>query len=1125
MEQQEPTFYEDNQDEFIKLTEQIAKFMKKKSKKEMKIWTKKKNNVFLWKCFEYFLPIYMKYDDEYREILQIPLRKISPSLESTLSIKVLKGYEIFDKHFYPDYIKFLTTHNIKIDKNKYKLSRDEAVRLTQMQIVELKKMDKIGKELTNVSWEAFFYTALVEKFLNVNLYSMDLLSIINNSRGFPHEEYVMYRDKWWIVVKAQYGDFIQELKKHPNVGNAFEEYPDFFKIFVQWIDISYTIDGNNTTNLIPREGEDKWNIKIFDGLFKQYLKDYIRELEKDPLVVARAARGLRPSHQDEIERVARKKKRREYIQREWSIDNLDPKEIKKLEERWKKYFHRDEIKDLENSKFKIYVYYEMDKRIANFKEKNSQIKISENVLIPKIYEQKQLLMEEMEDEFGMSEAIEERTARFRMIFNRFEELNEWTKKIEKATIFFLRENSTKLKTNIEMIKNELAEMQRGQEKEVKKFKKQLTILKTMKDKLGDERYENEIYNKYGGIIVYLEKFKEIIRAKYPIIETYIDGSESETSTYESEYINRLEYMRDIEAMGDQPTLAEMDELSDKKPLIATVVADEKPLIATVVEETEKKMTKSQEEKSQEEEDAELIKLFEKDPSSIFTKTKSKNKKNKKKKKGNTSPSSGEKEPVMTGFLTVEQLKKNQEEDRKREEEERRKRKEWEAEQERLKSQKREKIKQPEGGFLETELLQEFLGMKKNTIEEFKSSISDKIPEEIEKIIMWDSILSVLIDLEYDVLQNLEEPVMGILGGGFAAHLLTKDVEGGPYPTDDIDIKIYPAKKQDKNIVKIAREKMYEYLEAKPIAIQNPQRGQKADEIMKKINSKMKRYYDDGKQFIKDVMISYMYSLEGELASLQKKLKLLGVEIKGDGRKNGYVPPKREPEAERELKDLYKKTMLEIDAKQKELIKDKDRKTGLYVIKIAVDINRKYKFIETFPYSKDVYYKTEFNTERKAVCDIGFWKDDHMIPSIMGLLRGQRKAGGYIHDYKKPWLPFHEYKYRGKDINLPIIHKDNLIEEKKVLVKDKHSLFNSQEAIEHKTPNWDLQLELLENLASKKKGGRTLKRRRKKKETRRRRNKKVKTKKKRKKKERRRRRKKKRKKSRKKRKKRRRRTRK
>ena len=1144
MEQQEPTFYEDNQDEFIKLTEQIAKFMKKKSKKEMKIWTKKKNNVFLWKCFEYFLPIYMKYDDEYREILQIPLRKISPSLESTLSIKVLKGYEIFDKHFYPDYIKFLTTHNIKIDKNKYKLSRDEAVRLTQMQIVELKKMDKIGKELTNVSWEAFFYTALVEKFLNVNLYSMDLLSIINNSRGFPHEEYVMYRDKWWIVVKAQYGDFIQELKKHPNVGNAFEEYPDFFKIFVQWIDISYTIDGNNTTNLIPREGEDKWNIKIFDGLFKQYLKDYIRELEKDPLVVARAARGLRPSHQDEIERVARKKKRREYIQREWSMDNLDPKEIKKLEERWKKYFHRDEIKDLENSKFKIYVYYEMDKRIANFKEKNSQIKISKNVLIPKIYEQKQLLMEEMEDEFGMSEAIEERTARFRMIFNRFEELNEWTKKIEKATIFFLRENSTKLKTNIEMI-NELAEMQRGQEKEVEKFKKQLTILKTMKDKLGDDRYENEIYNKYGGIIVYLEKFKEIIREKYPIIETYIDGSESETSTDESEDtkdtkdINRLlEYRLDIEAMGDEPTLNEMDELSDRlgklkksdeEPLIGTVVTDKEPLIATVVEEPiQVKETEKQNPISQEKTDAELIELFksDEDPSPRFTKTKSnKKKKKKKKKKGNTSPSSGEKEPVMTGFLTVEQLKKNQEEDRKREEEERRKRKEWEAEQERLKSQKREKIKQPEGGFLETELLQEFLGMKKNTIEEFKSSISDKIPEEIEKIIMWDSILSVLIDLEYDVLQNLEEPVMGILGGGFAAHLLTKDVEGGPYPTDDIDIKIYPAKKQDKNIVKIAREKMYEYLEAKPIAIQNPQRGQKADEIMKKINSKMKRYYDDGKQFIKDVMISYMYSLEGELASLQKKLKLLGVEIKGDGRKNGYVPPKREPEAERELKDLYKKTMLEIDAKQKELIKDKDRKTGLYVIKIAVDINRKYKFIETFPYSEDMYYKTEFNTERKAVCDIGFWKDDHMIPSIMGLLRGQGKAGGYIHDYKKPWLPFHEYQYQGEDINLPIIHKDNLIEEKKVLVEDKELLFNSQEAIEHKTPNWNLQRKLLE-LASKKKGGRTLKRRRKKKETRRRRKKKrKKSRKKRKKKETRRRRKKKRKKSRKKRKKRRRRTRK
>ena len=132
----------------------------------------------------------------------------------------------------------------------------------------------------------------------------------------------------------------------------------------------------------------------------------------------------------------------------------------------------------------------------------------------------------------------------------------------------------------------------------------------------------------------------------------------------------------------------------------------------------------------------------------------------------------------------------------------------------------------------------------------------------------------------------------------------------------------------------------------------------------------------------------------------------------------------------------------------------------------------------------MYYEKEFNTERKAVCDIGFWKDGHMIPSIMGLLKGQKKAGGYIHDYKKPWLPFHEYKYRGKDINLPIIHKDNLIEEKKVLVEDKELLFNSQEAIQHKTPNWIKQRELLQKIASKKKGGRTLKRRRRKKKTKR-----------------------------------------
>jgi len=361
---------------------------------------------------------------------------------------------------------------------------------------------------------------------------------------------------------------------------------------------------------------------------------------------------------------------------------------------------------------------------------------------------------------------------------------------------------------------------------------------------------------------------------------------------------------------------------------------------------------------------------------------------------------------------------------------------------------------------------------------------------MEKIIIWDSILSVLIDLEYEVFQNLEEPVMGILGGGFAAHLLTRDVEGGPYPTDDIDIKIYPVKKPDKKIVEIAREKMYEYLEAKPIAIQNPQRGQKADEIMKKINSKMRELNGDENPFLKEVMISYMYSLEGELASLQKKSKLLYVELNGDTR--GYVPPKRDPQAEQELNDLYQKTMLEIDAKKQELIKDKDRATGLYVIKIAVDINRKYKFIEKLPYSNEVYYEKEFNTERKAMCDIGFWKDGHMIASIMGLLKGQKKAGGYIHDYKKPWLPFNEYKYRGKDINLPIIHKDNLIEEKKVLVEDKHSLFNSQEAIEHKTPNWIKQRELLQKITSRKGGGRTLKRRRKKKETRRRRNKKVKT---------------------------------
>ena len=132
----------------------------------------------------------------------------------------------------------------------------------------------------------------------------------------------------------------------------------------------------------------------------------------------------------------------------------------------------------------------------------------------------------------------------------------------------------------------------------------------------------------------------------------------------------------------------------------------------------------------------------------------------------------------------------------------------------------------------------------------------------------------------------------------------------------------------------------------------------------------------------------------------------------------------------------------------------------------------------------MYYEKEFDTERKAVCDIGFWKDGHMIPSIMGLLKKDKKDGGFIHMIEKPWLPFHEYKYRGKDINLPIIHKDNLIQEKKVLVEDKELLFNSQEAIEHKTPNWNKQRELLEKITSRKKGGRTLKRRRRKKKTKR-----------------------------------------
>ena len=304
--------------------------------------------------------------------------------------------------------------------------------------------------------------------------------------------------------------------------------------------------------------------------------------------------------------------------------------------------------------------------------------------------------------------------------------------------------------------------------------------------------------------------------------------------------------------------------------------------------------------------------------------------------------------------------------------------------------KREKIKQPEGSFLETVLMQEFLGMKNNTIEEFKSKTNNKNPSEVEQIIMWDSILSVLIDLEYDVLQNLDEPAMGILGGGFAAHLLTRDVEGGPYPTDDIDIKIYPVKKPDKKIVETAREKMYNYLDAKDISIRNPQRGKKANEIYEKVNSKMKKLNGDEKPFLKEVMISYMYSLDGELASLEKKSRLLRIELNGDGRKNGYTPPRRSYQTQQDLDGLYQKTMLDIDTKKKEIRKDKAHIAGLYVIKIAVDINRKYKFIETFPYSKNVYYEKEFDTERKAVCDIGFWKDGHMIPSIMGLLKKIKK---------------------------------------------------------------------------------------------------------------------------------------
>jgi len=499
--------------------------------------------------------------------------------------------------------------------------------------------------------------------------------------------------------------------------------------------------------------------------------------------------------------------------------------------------------------------------------------------------------------------------------------------------------------------------------------------------------------------------------------------------------------------------------------------------------------------TREERDAELIKSFEKgNLSGKVSPLVKKKKKKKKKRRGNTSPSSvkssssGEENenledlPKFANFADIK--KENVERELKKQKE----REKWLEDKETKAAKKMEKIQQQDEGFLETELIQEFLGMNKNTIEEFKSSISDKIPEEIEKIIMWDSILSLLIDLEYDILQHLDEPVMGILGGGFAAHLLTKDVKEGPYPTDDIDIKIYPKKKSDEGAVRVAREEMYKYLGAMDINIKNEFESDKCIRIKEGINIKMKKIGFEG-ELIRKVLISHMYSLDGELFRLKKDMKNLEGTFKKLTEEDsmGQWP----------LRDKIEKKKEEIENKKKEIGLDTKKTRGNQLIKITVDINRPYTHKEYLDDGETLAYPpVTFPTTRKAMCDIGFWKDGHMIPAIVGLIKAEKRNEGYIYIIDKQWLPYHEYKYHDRDINLPIIHKDNLIEEKKVLVEDNDELFNSQEAIAHKTPNWMKQRELLERIGRKQQGGRTLKRCRKRKRKKRKGVKGVKTKKKR-----------------------------
>ena len=102
-----------------------------------------------------------------------------------------------------------------------------------------------------------------------------------------------------------------------------------------------------------------------------------------------------------------------------------------------------------------------------------------------------------------------------------------------------------------------------------------------------------------------------------------------------------------------------------------------------------------------------------------------------------------------------------------------------------------------------------------------------------------------------------------------------------------------------------------------------------------------------------------------------------------------------------------------------------------------------------------YFGPYKKVDQKAVCDISFWKDDALFDDVIAVNDNVKTLGANI-----THIPELDFRF-GK--HFPIVPKDYLITEKKVLLKDIKEgtwKYNSKEQIGHKIPRWCEQIKKL-----------------------------------------------------------------